>query len=106
MKCMTCKHEVGDTTMTADNKSLEPQIGLTHPVVRWTNKRSAVAERSTELLPCPFCGCKPSLLKGKNTKTKGWLWKPEVLCRKCVIGRSGNSVDEVVEWWNRRAGSQ
>lgn len=65
-----------------------------------------------KLLPCPFCGRKPSVRKGKRQKKDGyypwqgkagdWMWKPGIRCGTCKIDREFESVEEAVEWWNGR----
>ena len=56
-----------------------------------------------ELKPCPFCGGKARLFVGDGVR---------VICSKCYAGtriqrdsveRESNSVETVVEAWNRRA---
>ena len=56
-----------------------------------------------ELKPCPFCGGKARLLVNDGVR---------VICSKCYAGtmiqrdsleRESNSVETVVEAWNRRA---
>lgn len=62
-------------------------------------------------LPCPFCGRKPSLRKGKRYVTTNpvhvageWMYKPGVKCTTCKIDRDFESVEEAAEWWNTRKG--
>lgn len=66
-----------------------------------------------KLKPCPFCGRRPSLRKGKrytrdgmyaHQKAGSWMWKPAVSCGSCGISRDFESVEEAVEWWNTRKG--
>jgi len=66
-----------------------------------------------KLLPCPFCGRKPSLRKGMRHQKDGyyhwqpragaWRWRPAVRCTTCKFDREFESVDEAVAWWNKRA---
>lgn len=64
--------------------------------------------------PCPFCGSKARLLKGKQYKSDGagrivshrpgdWIWRPQIGCKPCRINRVGDSVEQLVTWWNTRA---
>lgn len=65
-----------------------------------------------KLMPCPFCGRKPSLAKGQRYKRDGmyehqkagaWIWSPAISCRSCHISRDFDSVEDALAWWNKRA---
>lgn len=65
----------------------------------------------TNPLPCPFCGRKPQIIKGKRYARDGfyshqkagmWVWKPAVKCTTCKIERRFESVEDAVAWWNTR----
>lgn len=60
-----------------------------------------------KLLPCPFCGRRPSLRKGRQYKRAGmvgeWMMRPGVSCNPCRISRDFDSVEDAVAWWNKRA---
>jgi uncharacterized Zn finger protein len=51
-------------------------------------------EGMTELKPCPFCG--EDLFKIKS------LYAPFIKCEYCGTMRSGHTLDECIEQWNRR----
>lgn len=60
-------------------------------------------------LPCPFCGRKPSLRRGKRRAVDGlyakagtWFWKPGIGCAPCRISRDFESTEEALAWWNTR----
>lgn len=60
------------------------------------------ANRAVKLKPCPFCGCRPRIIRTEK------VWR--VTCRaiKCVVGAGLHwfgSLDEARAAWNRRAGS-
>ena len=50
-----------------------------------------------ELKPCPFCG-------GRKLSVHGWSNQYWVECYSCETeGPSGETQDEAIESWNRRA---
>lgn len=61
-----------------------------------------------ELLPCPFCGCVPVILRTGNDRTK----KRSVVikCGGCRISRTDSAIRNSMEWlekcaiehWNTR----
>lgn len=60
-------------------------------------------------LPCPFCGRKPVVLKGKRWESSNqnhcageWWMRPGIKCTKCRIEKQGESLDEILRWWNER----
>jgi hypothetical protein len=64
-----------------------------------------------EIRRCPFCGGKARHGKGMKRKVENlyqkageWMWQPYIGCKACGFSRSFDSVEEAVEWWNRRQG--
>lgn len=89
-------------------------------LARFPNELTSAAVAA--LKPCPFCGRKGALLKGKRfgSATRNhprnlahwerqageWIWKPSVGCKACGIYREFDSVGEAVAWWNYREQSK
>ena len=70
---------------------------------------------AVKLLTCPFCGGRPYLKKGKKYTSDGakakfiqphrpgdWIWRPQIGCKQCNFASVGESVEQLVEWWNQR----
>jgi len=62
-----------------------------------------------EIKSCPFCGTKPAVTKGKKigkdrtyVKAGEWLWLPAIKCKRCGLRQEGDSLDDLIQWWNTR----
>ena len=51
--------------------------------------------RKSELIPCPFCGGDIFTLKS--------VYAPYIKCEACGTMKTGDTLDECIEKWNRRA---
>ena len=64
------------------------------------------ADAGTKPLPCPFCGGRAWVMKGRKYKTGAnvgeWMWKPEAGCQKCGFAFEGMTLAEAVSRWNTR----
>lgn len=60
-----------------------------------------------ELKTCPFCGAKAEIIRDKtfNAETGEALTEPMwfVWCTKCSALVSGETEDDAIHYWNRRA---
>ena len=57
----------------------------------------------TELLPCPFCGCKVAISKRED------IWEFQHPKNDCFLGRLApytRDVEDATERWNRRSLSE
>lgn len=79
------------------------------PETEANNPQHESALPSATLLGCPFCGAKPTMSKGKKrtkdttwAKAGEWFWMPEIKCKRCKLGKHGDSLDALIEWWNKR----
>jgi len=55
-------------------------------------------------LPCPFCGCKPTV--GQWLYAKYGCWMVQCMAKRCAVGpmsREAGSRAEAIAAWNRRA---
>ena len=55
---------------------------------------------------CPFCGQIPILTDGRRHPNGEWVEIPKVWCKPCGIVMHGQSREEALTKWDKRAGGQ
>ena len=63
------------------------EVADTRCCIEAERKAISNSAKTESLLPCPFCGRKGTLNKGRHTAKPecmdGWLWRPGVGCNFC-----------------------